>query len=307
MIVSVLFLAFYGFDGLRKDVLARRAPLASSDAKADFRAYLEMRPGKAFAASATRNSWGWSRGISDPEEAARVALEYCESRGERCRLYALGDEVVWDPDLAARDYADAVSTTAPWGAVWRYYGEGNPHGVDLRMPPDAPSIISDYESARGVLGTLRASHEGMRPRHGGIDIIGPVGAPVLAAAPGLVAFTGYDEVAGKSVVIEHGAGEPSTTEYIHLDRILVEEGEAVARGQRIGTIGVTGRGTTAERPHLHFAVPGANPHGHWYDGPGRVTCYRPERRFGDPSPALTYPVPCNTAEGRAAASPGAEG
>lgn len=298
LLAAGLFLAFYGVTGLHKDRLARQAPFANIEARADFRAYLDLRPGKAFASSVSRNSWGWSEGYADPEEAARVALGFCEQRGETCRLYALGEEVVWDPDLARREWTASVSTTAPRGAVWRYYGEANPHGLEVRMPPDAPSIISDYNSARGVLGGLRAASPGLLPRHGGIDIIGPVGAPVLAAAPGLVTFAGYDEIAGRMVVIAHPAGDRGrATEYLHLDSILVEAGETVARGRRIGTVGATGRGATAERPHLHFAVPGANPHAFWHDGPGRVTCFRPERRHDDRRLALTYPLPCDPTAG----------
>ncbi|MBE0617339.1 MAG: M23 family metallopeptidase, partial [Proteobacteria bacterium] len=40
--------------------------------------------------------------------------------------------------------------------------------------------------------------------------------------------------------------------YGHLDRVLVKEGQRVARGQEIGKMGSTGRRSTG--PHLHYAV-----------------------------------------------------
>jgi len=41
------------------------------------------------------------------------------------------------------------------------------------------------------------------------------------------------------------------TAYMHLSRALVSVGDTVARGQRIGLVGATGRVTG---PHLHWAA-----------------------------------------------------
>lgn len=296
--VLVFFFAYLAVNFLldyRSAVLWRAAPFRSPNAQAALRHYAALRSSKAFAASVTLNRWGWSSGYGDHEEAKHVALTFCEQLGDTCVLYAVGDSVVWDPSQADKVFARIVSTRAPSGAVWRYHGEARPHGVPLVMPPEAPSIISDYFSAHGVLGGLRSEYADVRPRHGGIDIIGEIGTPVLAAAAGVVVAADFDPIAGNLVQIGHSGSNGDAalvTEYIHLEKILVEAGEMVHRGQQIGTLGITGTGTTPERPHLHVETGGTNPHLHWYDGPGRVTCFSEERVSDQDQTALTYPVRC---------------
>jgi murein DD-endopeptidase MepM/ murein hydrolase activator NlpD len=85
--------------------------------------------------------------------------------------------------------------------------------------------------------------------HYGIDLSGARGAPVSAAAGGVVALTRAAYMSGNTIVLWHGAGV--FTVYFHLDRILVKEGDTVAQGQEIGTVGATGRATG---PHLHWGV-----------------------------------------------------
>jgi len=90
---------------------------------------------------------------------------------------------------------------------------------------------------------------GRRAMHEGLDISARRGTPVIAPADGVVVFTGVSSGLGKTVRIAHGLGY--TTVYGHLDRIEVEPGEEVRRGQRIGALGNSGRSTG---PHLHYEV-----------------------------------------------------
>ncbi|WMJ82940.1 M56 family metallopeptidase [Oscillospiraceae bacterium LTW-04] len=91
--------------------------------------------------------------------------------------------------------------------------------------------------------------------HSGIDITGKeiYGTPVVAAQDGTVAFKNTQSVPGEGygyyIIVDHGGG--IVTMYAHLSKILVQENEAVVKGQKIGEVGTTG-GTTG--PHVHFEV-----------------------------------------------------
>ncbi|WP_144053651.1 peptidoglycan DD-metalloendopeptidase family protein [Baaleninema simplex] len=86
--------------------------------------------------------------------------------------------------------------------------------------------------------------------HNGIDIAGPIGTPIVAAAPGVVTYAQWNSGGyGNLVEITHPDG--SLTLYAHNNRLLVNEGQQVAQGQQIAEMGNTGFSTG---PHLHFEV-----------------------------------------------------
>lgn len=86
--------------------------------------------------------------------------------------------------------------------------------------------------------------------HRAFDIGAWIGSPVVAADSGFVVYAGWDRTGyGNLIVIDHGNG--FSTYYAHLSKIFVRVGESVAKGQRIGSIGSTGRSTG---PHLHFEI-----------------------------------------------------
>lgn len=105
------------------------------------------------------------------------------------------------------------------------------------------SLVS-YSGDRG-----QQSYDG----HDGWDYVLPAGSPVLAAAAGRVVFAGMLDTLCPTpaglVVIDHGRGYRSL--YLHLQRIDVEEGQSLERGERVGTVGSTG---CSSGPHLHFGV-----------------------------------------------------
>lgn len=83
--------------------------------------------------------------------------------------------------------------------------------------------------------------------HQGIDIGAALGAPISAAAGGIVSFAGTQGGYGNIVVIEHPGG--LATAYAHQSRIVAVVGQVVSRGQLVGYVGSTGHSTG---PHLHF-------------------------------------------------------
>ncbi len=119
-----------------------------------------------------------------------------------------------------------------------------------------------------------------RHYHDGLDIGGPTGVPILAAASGTVIYAGWrkagtDGAAGGIVVwISHGGGTLYTT-YNHLSAVTVKIGQHVTAGQRVGSMGETG---AAAGTHLHFEV--------WVCYPwsgGNISCARNPLLYVSPS------------------------
>ena len=86
--------------------------------------------------------------------------------------------------------------------------------------------------------------------HTGLDIAGPVGTPIAAAAGGTVVFSGWDGYGlGYAVKISHGNGVE--TVYGHCSTLYVTTGETVEAGQAIAAMGSTGNSTGS---HLHLEI-----------------------------------------------------
>ena len=101
-----------------------------------------------------------------------------------------------------------------------------------------------------VYGSQRILNGEPRSPHRGIDIAAPLGTPVASPADGVVRLVALDLfLMGNALIIDHGMGVQST--FIHLDRILVQEGARVKQGQAVARVGQTGRATG---PHLHWGV-----------------------------------------------------
>ena len=82
--------------------------------------------------------------------------------------------------------------------------------------------------------------------HYGVDLAAPVGTPIMAPADGIVSLADDDlYFEGAMVLLDHGQGLISM--YLHVNDILVTDGQAVKRGETIATVGSKGRSTG---PHL---------------------------------------------------------
>jgi Peptidase family M23 len=90
-----------------------------------------------------------------------------------------------------------------------------------------------------------------QPGHNGLDMAAPPGTPVVAAGDGIIAWTGNDETGyGNYIRVSHPALALDTF-YAHLGTMEVMQGQHVAQGQLIGTVGMTGNSTG---PHLHYEL-----------------------------------------------------
>lgn len=84
----------------------------------------------------------------------------------------------------------------------------------------------------------------------GIDIEAPAGTPVRAACAGRVTFAGTAGTSGRTVAVACGALGAS---YLHLGSLAVRRGAGVLAGERLGTVGSSGR-RREPGPHLSFGV-----------------------------------------------------
>lgn len=98
-------------------------------------------------------------------------------------------------------------------------------------------------------GTRRRYEGGAITYHAGIDINGEEGDVIRAPAQGVVVLADVLQVSGGAVILDHGAGVLSG--HYHLARIDVKEGQTVARGDPLGTMGATGLVTGS---HLHWEL-----------------------------------------------------
>jgi murein DD-endopeptidase MepM/ murein hydrolase activator NlpD len=153
----------------------------------------------------------------------------------------LGQEGQVDPAFARRveQVAARVSEARRLDAIASATPLAPPLGVDSRETSGYGPRVDPF--------TGRVSF------HAGLDMAAFASAPVVTTSPGVVSFAGVRSGYGNVVEIDHGHG--FKTRYGHLKDFQVVKGERVAIGQRVGSMGSTGRSTG---PHLHYEV--------WYRG-----------------------------------------
>lgn len=134
-----------------------------------------------------------------------------------------------------------------------YGGGGETGNVDW-VPDGSTNGVSGFNPTWPMPGVTYISDEfGGARGHGGMDIAGPSGTPIVAAESGTVIRSHMADTWGWGwgyhVYIYHN-GTYSTL-YAHMSQTAVSTGEYVQKGQVIGYEGSTGDSTG---PHLHFEV-----------------------------------------------------
>jgi murein DD-endopeptidase MepM/ murein hydrolase activator NlpD len=127
-------------------------------------------------------------------------------------------------------------------------GESRRLGDIAASTPLAQPVAVDYRETSGF-GQRIDPFNGRPTFHSGLDMAAFERAPVVATSPGTIVYAGTRSGYGNCVEIDHGHG--FKTRYGHLRDIQVQRGETVAIGQRIGSMGSTGRSTAT---HLHYEV-----------------------------------------------------
>ncbi len=156
-------------------------------------------------------------------------------------------------DISAAEFRNdgrvlrAIRFTVPGGKPAYYDERGRSlRRFFLRSPLKfEPRVTSRFSSSRRhpVLHTNRA--------HRGVDYAAPTGAPVIAAAGGVVTSATYDGANGRMVRVRHASGYE--TFYLHLSAFGpgIRAGVRVDQGQTVGLVGATGLATG---PHLHYGL-----------------------------------------------------
>lgn len=102
----------------------------------------------------------------------------------------------------------------------------------------------------GVYGSQRILNGEPRWPHFGVDVAAPVGTQVIAPAAGVVTLAHPDMFySGGTLIVDHG--HQLSSSFLHLSRILVDEGDRVKQGDVIAEVGATGRVTGA---HLDWRM-----------------------------------------------------
>jgi len=118
------------------------------------------------------------------------------------------------------------------------------HSIPNGVPIQAEQINDSYGMRMHPVLKQRKMHHGM-------DFKAERGTPVYATADGVVEYAGYRKGSGfgNLVVLQHNFG--FKTYYAHLQKVLVDSGSFVHKGQKIALSGNSGRSTGA---HLHYEV-----------------------------------------------------
>lgn len=114
------------------------------------------------------------------------------------------------------------------------------------LPLTAP--VDHYYISSGF-GERMDPFNGEKAIHEGVDMVGALRSEVLATAPGVVVFAGWQTGYGRVVEIDHGFGVH--TFYAHLDSVAVKKGQTVDYRDILGLLGTTGR---SSGPHVHYEV-----------------------------------------------------
>jgi murein DD-endopeptidase MepM/ murein hydrolase activator NlpD len=103
----------------------------------------------------------------------------------------------------------------------------------------------------GLFGSQRVYRGKPGAYHSGTDIAVPAGTPFVAPADGVVTLAAEAPftLEGLLLIVDHGMGLSSA--FLHCQRLDVKAGDRVVQGQRLGTVGRTGRATG---PHMHWGL-----------------------------------------------------
>ena len=142
-------------------------------------------------------------------------------------------------------------------------------------PPKVPPLVVPVAGIRSsqLVDTFTQARDNGARTHNAIDIMAPLGTPVVAAAAGQVERLFISARGGNTVYVR----SPDRTliyYYAHLDVYApgLADGQAVRQGQPLGTVGFSGD-ASPEAPHLHFEIQQTSPSAGWWQGKLQLNPY----------------------------------
>ena len=129
-------------------------------------------------------------------------------------------------------------------------GEAREIDSDLSFFKEKFIIPVDDATITGVYGSQRILNGIPKWPHYGLDFAQQKGTPIKAMNNGIVTLAEKDLFyTGATLIFDHGHG--ISTLYMHMDKIFVNKGDHVKKGDIVGTVGTSGRSTG---PHLDIRL-----------------------------------------------------
>ena len=178
-------------------------------------------------------------------QSLAVAEQIAQTRlAELDQTIAAAEQAAWQE---AAYYVQNHLGTLPPSIADPPPGPVNPDGSQLIWPAHGVVITQPFGPTTYP---FEPAFDGFAHFHTGLDLAGPLGSPILAAADGVVVAADASTVGyGNHVIIAHAGG--LLTLYGHLETMLVKPGDVVKAGQVVALLGSTGNSTG---PHCHFEV-----------------------------------------------------
>jgi lipoprotein NlpD len=196
--------------------------------------------------------------VKKGDTLARIALDHGQAPRDVAQWNTAANPN-FNPNVI--EVGDLVLIRAPAGSKTAKVADKKPAADKADVPAAAPAPATEVSKPEVV------AEPGIRlswPAKGkvsaefnetnkGIDIAGKVGEPVLAASEGKVVYAGNSlRGYGNLVIIKHD--NTYLTAYAHNSKLLVKEGDAVRKGQKIAEMGDTD--TTSAKLHFELRVNG---------------------------------------------------
>jgi len=146
-------------------------------------------------------------------------------------------------------------------------GEAGPTLAAAALSPsNVPPLTIPVRGVRReqLVDTFTRSREGGARAHDAIDIMAPLGTPVVAAAAGQIEKL-FGSARGGNTIYVRSPDRTLIYYYAHLDAYApgLAEKQVVGQGQQLGTVGFSGDASPAA-PHLHFEIQQASPQAGWW-------------------------------------------